>query len=233
MQMAADGDAEADDAVVAVADFQSAGRGMGTNTWESEPGKNLLFSILLHPTFIPPRWQYLLSVAEALAVRSVLAEVIGDDNVTVKWPNDIYWNDMKLSGTRIDLNISSSGIRDLVIGTGINVNQREFKSDAPNPVSLWQITGMEHDRDAIMECIAERFAEYYERLRMEADSEHSELMAEYHAHLYRRSGLHRFEDADGSFMAEIAGVGKDGIMTLRRGDGVLKAYEFKEVKFII
>ena len=119
-----------------VADYQSAGKGMGTNTWESESGKNLLFSILLHPTWLPINKQYLLSMAEAVAI----VEVLGD-GFEIKWPNDIYYGDKKLSGTRIDINLQGSTLKDVIIGTGINVNQEVFLSDAPNPISLKNING--------------------------------------------------------------------------------------------
>lgn len=141
--------------IVAVSDYQTRGKGMGTNRWESEPGKNLLFSILIHPTWIPVNQQYLLSMAEAVALCDTLREVT--DDITIKWPNDIYWKDKKISGTRIDVNLSGGILADMVIGTGINVNQTEFLSDAPNPVSLKQITGMEHDREALLNDILERF----------------------------------------------------------------------------
>ena len=141
-----------------VTDYQSAGKGMGTNTWESEPGKNLLFSILLHPTWLPINKQYLLSMAEAVAIVEVLGK-----GFEIKWPNDIYYGDKKLSGTRIDINLQGSTLKDVIIGTGINVNQEVFLSDAPNPISLKNITGQEHDRNTLLRDILERFSIYYKK----------------------------------------------------------------------
>ena len=89
-----------DTIVVAVADYQTAGRGQGTHTWESEPGKNLLFSMLMTPTWVPVRQQFLLSEAGALAVKEALDTYT--DGITLKWPNDVYWNDKKISGTLIE-----------------------------------------------------------------------------------------------------------------------------------
>ena len=214
-----------------VTDYQSAGKGMGTNTWESEPGKNLLFSILLHPTWLPINKQYLLSMAEAVAI----VEVLGD-GFEIKWPNDIYYGDKKLSGTRIDINLQGSTLKDVIIGTGINVNQEVFLSDAPNPISLKNITGQEHDRDILLQDILKRFSVYYTKLqkdflRPSLDGMRSWLDYQYHKHLYRRTGLHAYADKDGTFQAEIVRVAENGIITLRRNDGTLSSYEFKELRF--
>ena len=205
-----------------VTDYQSAGKGMGTNTWESEPGKNLLFSILLHPTWLPINKQYLLSMAEAVAIVEVLGK-----GFEIKWPNDIYYGDKKLSGTRIDINLQGSTLKDVIIGTGINVNQEVFLSDAPNPISLKNITGQEHDRDILLRDILERFYIYYKKVQ---DSP-QEVVRRYHEKLYRKVGFHTYTDKDGTFQAEIVRVAENGIITLRRNDGTLSNYEFKELKF--
>lgn len=214
-----------------VTDYQSAGKGMGTNTWESEPGKNLLFSILLHPTWLPINKQYLLSMTEAVAI----VEVLGD-GFEIKWPNDIYYGDKKLSGTRIDINLQGSTLKDVIIGTGINVNQEIFLSDAPNPISLKNITGQEHDLDILLQDILKRFSVYYTKLqkdflRPSLDGMRSWLDYQYHKHLYRRTGLHAYADKYGTFQAEIVRVAENGIITLRRDDGTLSSYEFKELRF--
>ena len=218
-------------------DYQSAGKGMGTNTWESEAGKNLLFSILVHPVWLSVTEQYLLSMAEAIAIHDALTEFLeltmGVETIkklTIKWPNDIYWEEKKLSGTRIDGNIKGGVLQDFVIGTGINVNQQRFFSDAPNPVSLYQITGKEYDNDEILNKILEHFAKYQDALK-QGDKE--KVVREYHERLYRRTGIHRYEDGNGTFDAEIVKVNTNGIMTLRRTDGTLSDYEFKEVRFVI
>lgn len=218
-------------------DYQSAGRGMGTNTWESEAGKNLLFSILVHPVWLPVAEQYLLSMAEAIAIHGALTEilepVVGAEvmsRLTIKWPNDIYWGDKKLSGTRIDGNIKGNVLQDLIIGTGINVNQKSFFSDAPNPVSLCQVAGREFDCDEILDEILLRFVKYQRSLEQGG---REEIVRRYHDLLYRRNGIHRYEDGHGTFRAEIVKVGTNGIMTLRRTDGTLSDYEFKEVRFVM
>lgn len=210
--------------LVAVSDYQTRGKGMGTNRWESEPGKNLLFSILIHPTWIPVNQQYLLSMAEAVALCDTLREVT--DDITIKWPNDIYWKDKKISGTRIDVNLSGGILADMVIGTGINVNQTEFLSDAPNPVSLKQITGREHDREALLKDILKRFQPLQQMLK---DGGTEEIVRLYHERLYRKEGMHGYKDANGTFMAAIDYVEPSGILHLTLEDGTKREYMFKEV----
>ena len=126
-----------EDDMVVVADYQTAGRGCGTNTWESERGQNLLFSVLLHPKQVVASRQFHISMAVSVAICEALEQFIGD--VSIKWPNDIYWRDGKLGGILIEHTLQGSGIKDSIIGVGLNVNQRQCTSDAPNPVSLWQI----------------------------------------------------------------------------------------------
>lgn len=224
---------EGEDLVVAVSDYQTAGRGMGTNKWESEVGKNLLFSMLIHPSWVDAGVQFLVSMSEAIALCEVLSEYA--DDITIKWPNDIYWKDRKISGTRIDGNIQGMKIADMVIGTGINVNQRQFLSDAPNPVSLFQITGKEHDCQEILDKIIMRFQHYYDMARTECGKGDCSAIVElYNSRLFRQDGqFHRYEDKDGQFDARLLKVHPSGYMSLLRTDGTVSRYEVKEVKFLL
>lgn len=234
LQLSAESAGEKDKAgVCVVSSFQSAGKGMGTNTWESEAGKNLLFSILVRPTWLDASAQYLLSMAEAVALQEVLSEY--SDDITIKWPNDIYWKDKKISGTRIDGNIKGRYMSDMVIGTGININQESFYSDAPNPVSLFNITGRCHDAEEILQRILERFEYYYNVASSEwLDNKQCKTISElYRKHLYRSNGMYKYEDKDGTFEAAIEDIQTNGMLILRRADDTLSQYEFKEVKFII
>ena len=79
---------------IAVSDYQTAGRGQGTHTWESEAGKNLLFSIKVHPHWVPVRRQFVLAMAEALALKDALDSYT--DEISLKWPNDVYCDKLRL-----------------------------------------------------------------------------------------------------------------------------------------
>ena len=207
--------------MVVVADYQTAGRGCGTNTWESERGKNLLFSALIHPNQIPASHQFHISMAVSVAISEALEQYIGD--VSIKWPNDIYWRNGKICGILIEQTLKGTVIKESIIGVGLNVNQRIFRSDAPNPVSLWQITAQETDRDALLSDILSRLRQLLTE----------DVRSRYMARLYRRSGFHPYTDAGGAFMARIADVRADGRLVLADDEGRERIYAFKEVQFII
>ena len=117
-----------------MADIQTKGKGQRGNSWESEAGKNLTFSIVLYPTALEAPKQFCLSMLAALACHEAL------DNYTngfsIKWPNDIYWKDKKIGGILIENELEGEYIVQSIIGIGLNINQEVFYSDAPNPVSL-------------------------------------------------------------------------------------------------
>ncbi len=212
----------ADDAnVVVVADYQTTGRGCGTNKWESERGKNLLFSVLIHPVAIPATRQFHISMAMSLAICEAVGQLIGD--LSIKWPNDIYWRNGKICGILIENTLQGSVIRDSIVGVGLNVNQRVFHSNAPNPVSMWQICECETDREQLLHSILHAFGRYMAQ----------DCRALYLSRLYRRKGFHPYADENGVFMAELADVEDDGHLVLRDDDGRRRRYAFKEIQFIL
>lgn len=213
--------------IFAVADYQAAGKGQGTHTWESEKGKNLLFSIKVYPHWIPVRRQFVLSMAGALAVKDALDSYV--ENITLKWPNDVYWNDKKISGTLIENTIDSKGIKSCVFGIGLNVNQLVFHSDAPNPVSLAQILGHEVDRDEVLKKILDGFEKYYELLRR---ADYMDVSGIYHLSLYRRKGFHPYRDADGEFEGALVEVEDDGRLILHDRQGRIRSYAFGEISIV-
>ena len=175
------------------AEFQSAGKGQRGNTWEADKGKNLLFSFVLYPTFLEARRQFTLSQIVSLSIKEELDR--WSDEITIKWPNDIYWRDKKICGILIENDLSGHFIGRSISGIGININQDEFHSDAPNPVSLKQITGQEHDRYEILSHILKRVQIYYNGLQTEDGSTYTaEIAARYARSLFRRKRRHRGED---------------------------------------
>ena len=213
---------------VAVADFQTAGRGQGKNHWESEKGKNLTFSIMCHPYKLPAARQYVMLEAGALAVRDALKALTDDDNFTIKWPNDIYWKDFKVSGTLSECSVAGEGIKTCILGIGVNVNQQLFISDAPNPVSVILITGRETERELLLKDIIERMGHYLDIID---NGDYAAIDDAYKQNLYRSHGFFPYEDSTGCFEAEIADIMPNGHLLLRRRDGKISEYAFKEVMF--
>lgn len=210
------------------ADFQTSGRGQRGNSWESEEKKNLLFSFVLYPTFLEARNQFLLSQAVSLAVKEELDTYT--DGISIKWPNDIYWKEKKICGMLIENDLTGTRITQSIAGIGINVNQEVFRSPAPNPVSLKQITGKDHPPATLLEGIMQRMKENYLSLQQgETDS----IGCRYHQALFRNEGLHLFRDSAGEFRAQIVGVEPDGYLVLQDETGKIRRYVFKEVQYVL
>ena len=199
------------------AGYQTAGRGQTGNGWESEADKNLLCSILLPPD----KNLYFLNIAVGVA----LLRVIGED-FTIKWPNDIYWGDKKVAGILVENAIIGSEIRYSIAGIGLNVNQTTFVSDAPNPISLKQIRGQEYDIEWLMN-------QLLKAVHTILNEPEQEIWSYYKSHLYRREGFWPFEDKQGRFEAAIQDVLPTGEIVLRDTNGLIRQYEFKQIKYIL
>lgn len=213
------------------AEFQTAGKGQRGNSWEAEAGQNLLFSFLLRPLFLEARRQFVLSQLVCLALKEVLDEETGD--ISVKWPNDIYWREKKICGILIENDLEGHRIGCCITGIGLNVNQTRFTSDAPNPVSLRQITGREHDRAALLERILTRAQAYYSALQNDEAAATALIRRRYAESLFRREGLHEYEDAEGRFRARLLRVEEDGHFVLEDTEGKVRKYLFKEVQYVL
>ena len=213
---------------VVSAESQTAGRGQGSNKWESEAGKNLLLAVKTYPKNLPARRQFVLLEAGALAVKDALER--HTDGISIKWPNDVYHGDRKISGTLSECTIAHGLVTSCITGTGININQLSFVSDAPNPTSLAAIIGHETDRENILNVFVSRMSAY---LDMIDNGLYDEIHAAYKAALYRRHGMHAYRDAGGTFTATMETVMPDGRLVLVAQDGGRREYSFKEVSYII
>lgn len=213
---------------VVYADYQTAGRGQGQNHWESEQGKNLTFSLLIHPTCVTANRQFVISMAISMAIKNCLGNYLGE--VSIKWPNDIYYKHSKICGILIENNLSGHCINDSVLGIGININQREFKSDAPNPISMWNILGKDTDREDVLRNVVTGFTDVMD---MVEQGRIDEVRQNYLASLYRKDGYHAYADGQGAFSALLKTVEDDGHLILVDDNNKTRKYAFKEVKFII
>lgn len=221
-------------AAVIAAREQTAGRGQRGNSWEAEPGRNLTFSMLLRPAGMPAVRQFEISMLAALAVATVVERHLGPQaQVDVKWPNDIYVADRKLAGTLIECSLQGSSIGYLVLGVGLNVNQTRFLSDAPNPVSLAMIAGHDFELEPLMQEIAQEIAG--QMAIYEDDPDFDALHHYYMERLWRRRGIHPWRDAATGevFDASIADVLPTGLLRLRKPDGTLHDYEFKQISAVL
>jgi len=216
-----------EEGTVVVARNQTAGKGQRGNSWESEAGKNITCSILLYPSFLPVQRFFLLSEAVSLGVKEMLD--VYTSGITVKWPNDIYYQEKKIAGILIENELTGNVYTSSVVGTGLNVNQERFLSHAPNPVSLKQITGEDFDTKTLLEKLVENILYCYEQLK---SGDIETIIQKYHDALYRRAGFHRFEDEAGKFNARIDRVSDDGLLHLITDMNEERSYAFKNVRFV-
>jgi BirA family biotin operon repressor/biotin-[acetyl-CoA-carboxylase] ligase len=214
-----------------IAEKQTSGKGQRGNCWESEPGKNLTFSIVLYPTAIEANKQFHLSMLVSIAIIDTLTDYT--DGFSIKWPNDIYWHDKKICGILIENELEGKYLSQSIIGIGLNVNQSVFLSSAPNPVSLFQIIGKEIDKDEVFSKIIHALLGGYKALEdnfIEASAYISHL---YKKFLYRKDDFHLYQDKEGTFEARIHDVGHDGYLYLEDTGNNIRKYAFKEVTYII
>lgn len=221
-------------------DYQTAGRGQAGNSWESEEGKNLLFSALLKYKDIRAAEQWRLSMLVAVALWDVLANYLPKEQLTIKWPNDIYFGDKKLVGILIENSLIGGYVGYSIAGIGVNVNQTKWLSNAPNPISMKEITGQEYDVEVLMK-------EWQEKIKAWEISTTDELEAAYLQHLYRGKGWHKYVEREvsvqptmiaeqgiaGTFLAEFVGVTEQGELILRKENGEEKNYHFKQIRFVV
>lgn len=214
---------------VICAERQTAGRGQRGHTWTSPEGVNLLFSVVLCPTFLPAGEQFLLSQAVALALVDTLG-TCGID-ARIKWTNDIYVGDKKLVGILIEHSYSGPTLARTIAGIGINVNQRAFDPALPNPVSMAVASGRTFDRREVLESFHACCMGRYDQL---VRGEKAALQEEYRKRMYRLGETHPYRRPDGTLVeAVLEGVRPSGELILRHADGTRHAYLFREIEFVI
>ena len=214
---------------VVSADEQSAGKGMGNNGWESEVGKNLTFSLVVDASFLPAERQFLLSEAVPLGIIEVLDAYLPSERLSIKWPNDIYYDNRKLAGILINSTIKANMMETSIIGVGLNVNQTQFKDWPTHPISLQMITGKEYDLQSLLEPIAERIIIKVEQLKSNPTSiEQDYLKRLFH---YRTWATYLVDGK--ALRLFMTGIDEFGRLQLVDEQQELHCYEIKQIKFLI
>ncbi len=216
------------DVTVASASCQTKGRGQMGNTWVSEPGQNLLFSVLVCPVNLEVRDAFVLSQAMALAIKDVLDAYLED--VFVKWPNDIYCRGEKICGTLIENSLSGKYVSRSVIGSGVNVNQTEFPGGLAVPATSLRLhLGRELVPAELLLSVISGFSGYYGEI---LNGSYRRIREQYHASLYLRGKACRFCDVDGVFSGCISHVESDGHLIIVDDSSCTRRYAFKQVKLL-
>ena len=213
---------------VVIAEFQSGGRGQQGNSWFSTKGDNLLFSLLIRPQHLLASEMFIISCITSLAIQKTFSEFV--DNICIKWPNDVYWNDKKIAGILIENNLQEGFVKSSVVGIGLNINEQLFPSDLPNPISLCQITNEKHDKTQILNIFLREFTTLYQQFE---NGETAEIKKEYMRNLYRADDYYWFEDENGKVEAKIVDILPSGHLVLKTRAEEERKYAFKEVSFLI
>jgi BirA family biotin operon repressor/biotin-[acetyl-CoA-carboxylase] ligase len=208
--------------------FQSAGRGQTGNRWESEDGKNLLISIILFPSMITPSDQLIISMSVSLGICDFLQRHI--PLCSIKWPNDIYVGNDKIAGILIENSVMGQVIENCIAGIGLNINQTVFVSDAPNPVSLKLLTGMDFILSDFLKQLATDLDKRYKQIIAE---EFQQIKDEYISKLYRLKEWTSFRGPDGLFDGRILTVRDNGRLVIEKLAGGQSEFSFKEVELIL
>ncbi len=211
------------------AGFQTAGKGLGNTAWHGEANKNLSLSLLLKPHFLPPGKQFTLNKCIALAIHKTLIELCTGHTFTIKWPNDIYFDDKKIAGTLIENRILGHLFETCIVGVGININQTVFPADIPNPGSLKMITGKNLDLNICLQALLENIHQHYELL---INGQEDFINQSYLENLLGYRQQLSFRKGETIFRAMIVGVNEYGKLILKNDHGRINEYGMKEVVFL-
>lgn len=214
---------------VVIADEQTAGKGMGSNGWESEAGKNLTFSLALDMRFLPAERQFLLSKAVALGLIQALDDLLPKEKLHIKWPNDIYFENRKLAGILINSTIKSSMMDVSIVGIGLNVNQMQFQDWPTHPISLKMITGEEYDLQLLLEQIAEGVLIKEEQLKTNP----SAIEQDYLKRLFRYRTWGDYEVEGKKLRLFMTGIDPFGRLLLIDEAEKTYCFDIKEIKFLL
>lgn len=210
---------------IVICQAQTSGKGQKGNHWESEPLKNLTFSVILTPTFLKIEEQFQLNMVVSLAVYEVL-EAFLPQNVKIKWPNDILVNNKKIAGILIENVLSGNSLKNSIVGVGININQLIFETE--KATSLAKELGKDFDLELLLTLFLEALERNYLQLKQ---GKAALLSLKYLENLFKINEFQTFEDKNGIFEGKIIGVDIAGRIQIIK-DNQKMTYNLKEVKFI-
>ncbi|MEZ4703086.1 MAG: biotin--[acetyl-CoA-carboxylase] ligase [Rhodothermales bacterium] len=212
---------------IVIADYQTAGRGRHQRAWQAEPGKNLLFSLILRPV-LPLERVSVLPLLAGLAAARAIDGFASPVVVSLKWPNDVYIDGKKCGGMLLESS-QSGGLQQppefIVLGIGINVNQASFPDPiASSATSLVLETGRFVARDALLAHLLIELETMYDQ--MGNDDALARLLGEYESRMYRFGEQVDVRVAGGGagYRGFIEGVSPGGALQLRTEEGVVSLH---------
>lgn len=215
------------DGTVITAQEQTNGRGQRGSFWESDPGENLLCSIVYYPQFLNASNHFYLMKTAALAVRELVEELTSRDTY-IKWPNDIIVQNKKIAGMLVEASWNDQKMQSAVVGIGLNISQVKFES--PTATSAKLLTGKHIDIEDCLVQLLRLTDKYMMKLQSGNFSEISRL---YRENLFRLGQVARFLHEDRPLNAMITGVDEEGRLRLYTEQGENLTCGLKEIKFVL
>lgn len=210
---------------IVITDNQTAGKGQRGNVWISAPGLNLTYSVILKPTTLLIKDQFIFNMAVSLSIVDVLDKMLPDAIVKIKWPNDIYVDEKKIGGILIENTLEPPFMKTSVVGIGLNVNQRKFSLEKITSLAL--LTNKEISLERLLENLILSLELRYRQLK---SGNYELIRADYLKHLLGYLQLRSFY-SEFEFEATIVGVTDTGKLRLKKGREMMQ-FDIKEVKFI-
>lgn len=208
-----------------LAHHQTNGKGQRGKVWETEPGANLSFSILIKPNLLITQAFRLLATV-AVTVRNELEKYMGDET-SIKWPNDLYWRDRKTGGILIENIIRGTDWQWAIIGIGINVNQTQF-GQLQNPVSIKQVSGKQTNVSTLAKQLHTAITDALSDLEMNGFDAYFE---QYNLHLFRKQEMVRLKKENRIINTRINAVNMQG--QLVTGVQSEECFAFGEVEWLL
>ena len=216
------------DYTIVATKLQTEGKGQMGTVWQSQKGKNLMFSVFKDVSFLHSDYAFFISIVSALSVVTALKR-FNIPKLKVKWPNDILSEEKKVCGILIENVLSNNQIKESIIGIGLNVNQTEFQ-DLPQASSLLLISGKVYNLDELLDSIISQMKHYLSLLKNE---KYSELLLEYETLLFRKEKPSTFKDTNENlFTGIIQGITLSGSLKILLEDDILKTFDLKEVSLL-
>jgi BirA family biotin operon repressor/biotin-[acetyl-CoA-carboxylase] ligase len=204
---------------------QTAGRGQRGNTWSVEPGKNFTFSLVLYPKFLNVKDQFLLHQFVSLSLTDFLQNYFEQD-VKIKWPNDILIRGKKICGILIENQLSGVQLTQSIIGIGLNVNQTQFEIQTAS--SMAALASREFDLSIELEKLMSALENRYLQLKQ---GKTEGLQREYLERMYWRNELHFFSAKEEKFEGKIIGTNEMGRLQIEV-DKTIRTFDLKEVSYL-
>jgi len=212
---------------VVVTHYQNAGKGQRGNAWYSEPGKNLTFSLVLKPKLIGVKDAFILSKLVSLAICKYLENVV-DEEVFIKWPNDIYVGDKKICGILIENQFRGNRIEYAIVGVGLNVNQSEFEG-------LNTATSLLLQQKAVFDVKKVLFGvlKNIELMDLKFQNNPNEINQLYLDNLLFYKQFRDYNTIHGNVNGKIIDVLQSGKLQLETNAGEMLEFDLKEIEFIL